>query len=125
MSRPNTRSKNIDQHPGEIVLKARQKRRTSQQVQEDKARVQQRQQEQAASDQRDAERIAAIEDKKALEKIKVLMDAPKPKPRPVPVRARPTTVSQPEGQEGIVKGVVESRDIEMMDVELAVDGELD
>jgi hypothetical protein len=47
------------------------------------------------------------------------------KPRPVPVRARPTTVSQPEGQEGIVKGVVESRDIEMMDVELAVDGELD
>ncbi|KAG1750518.1 uncharacterized protein EDB91DRAFT_1304043 [Suillus paluster] len=104
MTRPNTRPKNANQHPGEIVLKTKQKRRTGRQIQEDNDHIEHEQQEQEAAVQRNAERIAAIEDQRALNDLKIIMDPPRPRPQARPV----LKVKKPVG-------IAEEEDVEIID----------
>ncbi|KAG1869707.1 hypothetical protein C8R48DRAFT_771096 [Suillus tomentosus] len=104
MMRPNTRPKNVNQHPGEIVLKTKQKRRTARQIQEDNDHIEREQQEREAAVQCNAERIAAIEDQRALNDLKIIMDPPRPRPRARPVSKAKKPV-----------GIAEEEDIEIMD----------
>lgn len=103
MTRPNTCPKNVNQHPGEIVLKMKQKRRTARQIQEDNDHIEREQQEREAAVQRNAERIAAIEDQRALNNLKIIMDPPRPRPRARPV----LKVKKPVG-------IAEEEDVEIM-----------
>ncbi|KAG2124207.1 hypothetical protein DEU56DRAFT_917080 [Suillus clintonianus] len=115
MVRPNTRPKNANQHPGEILLQNKRKRRTARQIQEDNDQAEHERQEKEAADQRTTEKIASIEDKKALKDLKILLHAPKPRPRARPVSK--SKVSQPniEDDEEIVEAA-EMGDVEMEDV---------
>ncbi|KAG1750560.1 uncharacterized protein EDB91DRAFT_1078580 [Suillus paluster] len=112
---PNTRPKNVNQHPGEILLQNKRKRRTARQIQEDNDQAEHERQEKEAADQRTTEKIASIEDKKALKDLKILLHAPKPRPRARPVSK--SKVSQPniEDDEEIVEAA-EMGDVEMEDV---------
>ncbi|KAG2150699.1 uncharacterized protein EDB93DRAFT_1103403 [Suillus bovinus] len=81
MVHPNTRPKNANQHPGEILLQNKRKRRTAHQIQEDNDRAEHERQEKEAADKRTTEKIASIEDKKALKDLKILLHVPKPRPQ--------------------------------------------
>ncbi|KAG1844847.1 hypothetical protein DFJ58DRAFT_843940 [Suillus subalutaceus] len=115
MVHPNTRPKNANQHPGEILLQDKRKRHTARQIQEDNDQAEHERQEKEATDQRTTEKIASIEDKKALKDLKILLHAPKPRPRARPVLK--SKVSQPniEDDDEIVEAA-EMGDVEMEDV---------
>ncbi|KAG1866894.1 hypothetical protein F4604DRAFT_1927874 [Suillus subluteus] len=102
MTWPNTHAKNANQHPGEIVLKTKQKRCTAHQIQEDNNHIEHEQQEWEAAAQRNAKHIAAIEDQRALNDLKIIMDPPRPRARPVLKAKKPV-------------GIAEEEDVEIMD----------
>ncbi|KIJ05536.1 hypothetical protein PAXINDRAFT_21218 [Paxillus involutus ATCC 200175] len=81
MSRPVTRSKNSTQHPGQILLEGKQKRRTSEQKQADDAQVEQSRREQVAAREQGFKRVANIIDRMAQEEENLLTNPPKPRPR--------------------------------------------
>lgn len=81
MSRPVTRSKNSTQHPGQILLEGKQKRRTSEQKQADDAQVEQSRREQVAAREQGFKRVTNIIDQMAQEEENLLTNPPKPRPR--------------------------------------------
>ncbi|KAG1854432.1 hypothetical protein DFJ58DRAFT_841352 [Suillus subalutaceus] len=115
MTQPNTRPKNVNQHPGEIVLKTKQKRRTARQIQEDNNRIKHEQQEQEAAAQRNANRIAAIEDQRALKDLKIIMDPPRPRPQARPVSKVKKLVSIAEEEDVEIMDAVDEDDVQPVD----------
>ncbi|KIJ14133.1 hypothetical protein PAXINDRAFT_13047 [Paxillus involutus ATCC 200175] len=82
MSHPITRSKNAHQHPGQILLEGKQKRRTPKQKQADDARAEQERLEQEAAHGRGIKRLADIIDSSMQEEESRLTNPPKPRPQP-------------------------------------------
>ncbi|KAG2124201.1 hypothetical protein DEU56DRAFT_923601 [Suillus clintonianus] len=115
MVRPNTRPKNANQHPGEILLQNKRKRCTARQIQEDNDQAKHERQEKEAADQCTTKKIASIEDKKALKDLKILLHAPKPQPRARPVSKSKVSQLNIEDDEEIVEAA-EMGDVEMEDV---------
>ncbi|KAI6004697.1 hypothetical protein EDD15DRAFT_2359442 [Pisolithus albus] len=81
MSRPTTRAKNANQHPGHILLEGKQKRRTSEQKQADDAEAERAREEREAARERGIQRLANIIDSSIQEEESQLTNPPKPKPR--------------------------------------------
>ncbi|KAG2156881.1 uncharacterized protein EDB93DRAFT_1247070 [Suillus bovinus] len=113
MTQPNTRPKNVNQHPGEIVLKTKQKRCTAHQVQEDNDHIKHEQQEWEAVAQHNAERIAAIEDQRALKDLKVVMDPPRPRPQAQPALKAKKPVGTAEEEDVGIMDTVDEDDIQL------------
>ncbi|KAF9238353.1 hypothetical protein BU15DRAFT_75288 [Melanogaster broomeanus] len=82
MSRPATRSKNANQHPGQILLEGKVKRRTSEQKEADDAQAEEERQEQTAARDHSIKRLAVIISQAEEEEGKLLTNPPKPRPRP-------------------------------------------
>ncbi|KAG2115731.1 uncharacterized protein F5147DRAFT_769150 [Suillus discolor] len=114
--RPNTCPKNANQHPGEILLQNKRKRRTAHQIQEDNEQVEHEWQEKEAAAQHTTEKIASIEDKKTLKDLKILMHAPKPRPRAHPISKSKVSEPNIEYDDGIAEGAAEMEEVEMRNI---------
>jgi len=115
MVRPNTCPKNVNQHPGEILLQNKRKRHTAHQIQEDNNQAEHERQEKEAADQCTTKKIVSIEDKKALKDLKILLHAPKPRPQVRPFLKSKVSQLNIEDDDGIVEAA-EMEDVEMEDV---------
>ena len=100
MLHPTTRAKNANQHPGNIILEGKQKKRTPEEKQADDARAEQQRQEQAAERERGIKRLANIMDQVEKDEERLLTQPPKPKPRLRLILkgpAEPSTTSEDPG----------------------------
>ena len=108
MSRPTTRAKNAHQHPGQILVEGKQKRRTPEQKQADDARAEQERLEQEAARDHGIKRIANIINESRQEEASQLTNPPKPRPQPralVKGPAVPSSVaSESQGDDDEVDG---------------------
>lgn len=82
MLRPTTHAKNANQHPGNILLKGKQKKHTPEEKQADDARVEQQRQEQAAAREHGIKCLANIMDQAEKDEKSLLTQPPKPRPQP-------------------------------------------
>ncbi|KAN0094365.1 hypothetical protein V8E55_002652 [Tylopilus felleus] len=82
MARPVTRTKNLHQHPGQVILRMKQKRRTKEQKQEDDVRAEQARQEEATARERGITCLANIISQSEKEEQDPLKNPPKPRPLP-------------------------------------------
>ncbi|KAG1883580.1 hypothetical protein F4604DRAFT_1677347 [Suillus subluteus] len=88
-----TRPSNASKKVAQVVIDAQQKRRTSAQVQEDNARLQREKQEREAKTHKGIAKVAAVQDKLAVQEQKATA-ARKPRPRPVGKTAAETTATE-------------------------------
>ncbi|KIL00126.1 hypothetical protein PAXRUDRAFT_75210, partial [Paxillus rubicundulus Ve08.2h10] len=137
MSRPVTRSKNVNQHPGQILLEGKQKQRTSEQKQADGAQAEQEQQEQEAAQRRGLKQLADIMDQETQEHKGFLTNPSKPRPRPTVIMkaqgprmqcntdpsTRPkSSIDETEGSHGMeMEGIEEGEPVNKEGGELVVD----
>lgn len=80
-SRPATRAKNADQHPGRIILDGKKKRRTPDEREAEDTRTQQKKHEQEAARVRGIKRLANLIDDSVEAEQQQLTNASMPKPR--------------------------------------------
>ncbi|KAG1888050.1 hypothetical protein F4604DRAFT_1915951 [Suillus subluteus] len=88
-----TRLSNASKKVTQVVIDAQQKRRTSAQVQEDNARLQREKQEREAKTHKGIAKVAAVQDKLAVQEQKATV-ARKPRPRPIGKTAAATTATE-------------------------------
>ena len=108
MSCPTTHAKNAHQHPGQILVEGKQKRRTPEQKQANDTRAKQERLEQEAARDHGIKRIANIINESRQEEASRLTNPPKPRPQPralVKGPAVPSSVaSESQGDDDEVDG---------------------
>jgi len=126
MSRPATRPKNANQHPGHILLEGKQNRRTSEQKQLDDARTEQELQEREATREQGIRRLANIVDQSVQDEGLCIANPLRPRPRQhvVSKAANPSVASKgpKDGAnlDGSIQGVKEMGPVNEEDAEVAI-----
>jgi len=96
MSRPVTRAKNSNQHPGQIVLDTIQKHRTSEQKRQDDTRKEREKHEQQSVQAHTIKRVAEIISEGTQAEKDLLTARHQPKPRKAPLSQRLAVVTHGE-----------------------------